>query len=299
MLLQIANESLLDVLKLLDYSNLCNIQLVNNRLFQFINGFRNELPLKEFSQIEIVPDFDVRLSEYRRAVDIVSEIEESFGSEMYKLELNDELKERWISGIEKNISLYLSASLSEMALDEVDNFLIFIRRKGYRLHCNTGYLATRNFVDGDDDSSDYQHTINFLHFNIKIHHKLYLRVHTYFSYLLHFLLDSGNIKQVIFNNGPGHLTVDLHNLLVHHAESSKYCYTMIPKICFENVDDHPWPSLCTTAKLIEEGNMENGLYLTKYRIQNIHYSYIYFIVKIYHLFGAEEFKRFEIERIKE
>lgn len=57
MLLQIANESLLDVLKLLDYSNLCNIQLVNNRLFQFINRFRNELPLKEFSQIEIVNNF--------------------------------------------------------------------------------------------------------------------------------------------------------------------------------------------------------------------------------------------------
>ncbi|CAK5045900.1 unnamed protein product [Meloidogyne enterolobii] len=79
---------------------------------------------------------------------------------------------------------------------------------------------------------------------------------------------------------------------------SKNCLQIIPKICFDNANDFPWPDLCTKTKIVEEGNVEGGLYFTKYKVENRYYSSVYFLIKICHLFEAQEFKSFEIERIK-
>uniref|UniRef100_A0A1I8BR97 F-box domain-containing protein n=1 Tax=Meloidogyne hapla TaxID=6305 RepID=A0A1I8BR97_MELHA len=290
-------ESLLDSLKFLDYSKLSILQQVNRQFFVFIKRYRNELALKEFSQIEIIADNDVRLSVYRRAVDVVNEVEEQFGSEIYDFELNEDQREKWIDALENHIPLYLSEAILEMSqANDVDSFLIFITRKGIQFQSNSVWLNTGSFIT--ENQEEHQHTLKFVEKYLNIYCKLHLRVHAYFDGLLHFLLNfGGKVEQVVFHYGPGHLNVELHNLLVYHAEMSKNCLKIIPKICFENADDFPWPDLCTKTKIIEEGNVEDGLYLTKYKILNYYSSSVYFLIKIFHLFGAGEFKRFEIERI--
>ncbi|KAL7078865.1 hypothetical protein ACQ4LE_001873 [Meloidogyne hapla] len=368
MFYQMLIESLLDSLKFLDYSKLSILQQVNRQFFVFIKRYRNELALKEFSQIEIIADNDVRLSVYRRAVDVVNEVEEQFGSEIYDFELNEDQREKWIDALENHIPLYLSEAILEMSqANDVDSFLIFITRKeidniqqpqlcielpyypatisdlcyirfwlfqlsqcifnssdfsraifnpqlvcllfcnfnsdgsqllkpGIQFQSNSVWLNTGSFIT--ENQEEHQHTLKFVEKYLNIYCKLHLRVHAYFDGLLHFLLNfGGKVEQVVFHYGPGHLNVELHNLLVYHAEMSKNCLKIIPKICFENADDFPWPDLCTKTKIIEEGNVEDGLYLTKYKILNYYSSSVYFLIKIFHLFGAGEFKRFEIERI--
>jgi hypothetical protein len=57
--------------------------------------------------------------------------------------------------------------------------------------------------------------------------------------------------------------------------------------------------LCTNAKLIEENEEnEDGLCLRKYKVNNFYYPNVRFLIKIFHFFNADEFRRFEIERIK-
>jgi len=57
MLFKLPTESLLDFLKFLDYFNLSVLQQVNSQLFSFIQQYREELALKEFSHLEIVREF--------------------------------------------------------------------------------------------------------------------------------------------------------------------------------------------------------------------------------------------------
>ncbi|CAK5087216.1 unnamed protein product [Meloidogyne enterolobii] len=94
MLFKLPTESLLDFLKFLDYFNLSVLQQVNSQFFSFIQQYRDELALKEFSHLEIISENDVRLSNYRRAVDIVNEVEDRYGSEIYNVELNEEQREK-------------------------------------------------------------------------------------------------------------------------------------------------------------------------------------------------------------
>ncbi|CAK5045896.1 unnamed protein product [Meloidogyne enterolobii] len=130
MLFKLPTESLLDFLKFLDYSNLSVLQQVNSQFFSFIQQYRDELALKEFSHLEIISENDVRLSNYRRAVDVVNEVEDRYGSEVYNVELNEEQREKLIWAAETQMPLYLSEVLPDMSqANEVDSFLIFISRK--------------------------------------------------------------------------------------------------------------------------------------------------------------------------
>uniref|UniRef100_A0A915MSF9 F-box domain-containing protein n=1 Tax=Meloidogyne javanica TaxID=6303 RepID=A0A915MSF9_MELJA len=130
MLFKLPTESLLDFLKFLDYFNLSVLQQVNWQLFSFIQQYRDELALKEFSHLEIISENDVRLSNYRRAVDIVNEVEDRYGNGIYDVELNEEQREKLISAAETQIPLYLSEVLPDMSqANDVDSFLIFISRK--------------------------------------------------------------------------------------------------------------------------------------------------------------------------
>ena len=83
-----------------------------------------------------------------------------------------------------------------------------------------------------------------------------------------------------------------------HAESSpSICDTMVSCIEFLNVNDLPWPDV-RSAKKVEEGTAEDDLHFTKYELANkFSDTGARFHISIGHFEGANEFKRFTIQRM--
>ncbi|KAL3072502.1 hypothetical protein niasHS_017476 [Heterodera schachtii] len=144
---------------------------------------------------------------------------------------------------------------------------------------------------------DEQHNERFLRFAFAfpVAHCLTLRCGLYFEGILELLLKCGHrIASVVMPVGPVHSTVELQNLLIHHAENALNPLAMVGLIDFRNVDDFPWPDLRSSKSLGR--TVENDLTHSKYSLSNLHFINVYFTITIGHLHGSNEFKRFSIQR---
>uniref|UniRef100_A0A914LV26 F-box domain-containing protein n=1 Tax=Meloidogyne incognita TaxID=6306 RepID=A0A914LV26_MELIC len=100
------SEVQLDIFKFLNSDQLSSIQQTNCYFKNFINEYVNELARKEFSRLEILHTFDKFSCYYPKHVEKEPEF--------YDFELNDQLKKKWIHGIEKSIPMFLNVTETNM-----------------------------------------------------------------------------------------------------------------------------------------------------------------------------------------
>nr|CAD2172630.1 unnamed protein product [Meloidogyne enterolobii] len=99
-------EVQLDIFKFLNSDQLSSIKQTNFYFKNFINEYVNELARKEFDRLEILHTFDDFSCYYPKHVETEPEF--------HDFQLDDQLKKKWISGIEKSIPMFLNVTETYM-----------------------------------------------------------------------------------------------------------------------------------------------------------------------------------------